>query len=732
MARRAVISLAIVCLIGVVVIAVAPAVGRWYIENRLLPSLGRSIGRTVSVSEVSVRLGQLTLRGLDIRGPADGERPAIAIPEVQARFATMSLLSGPVRVARLLLLRPRINLLRLEDGKSNFVDLVRRGGGKGSGSGGRITVDAVDLRSGSLVVDDRMESAKVEVKSVDGTLVRGGRSSVRLGGVRITSPRVPSALLFTEVAVTGRLRRGSRELPRVRVAGGEVQLLPRLRLTGIRGTVTPASGGGRIDIDLQGSYGGAETRLWSATGWVSRTAQSGSLRVRAARFSLGRIASILGRTPVILPQRTMIDGRMDLRYKDRRLTLGGKLGLERLSLFHPRLAGVPVLDLSGVGEVEGEIDLRRKRLALSKLTLTSRGVELRLSGDVDWSGKAPHLSGRLVVPLVACQQVLEAFPPSLVPALQGFELRGKFSLDLHADVDFARLERLDLGGKVGIRRCKVVKAPEEVGADRMEGGFEQQVEPTPQQHVVFTVGPENESFAPYASISPNVVNAFLTTEDGGFFRHRGFIPSMFEKALSRNLKRGGFRLGASTITMQMVKNVLLTHDKTLSRKLQELFLTWYLEQELSKQRIMEIYLNVIEFGPGIYGIGPAAWHYFGKLPAEVSPLEAAFFASILPSPKRRYVQYCRGTLTDKWDRYVRRILRRMVSKEFVSEQAQKEAQSQSLTFNRDLEELPVKDCLDQVKELVETWREERVRRFRTTILRSAPHQVDLYLPKPVR
>ena len=132
--------------------------------------------------------------------------------------------------------------------------------------------------------------------------------------------------------------------------------------------------------------------------------------------------------------------------------------------------------------------------------------------------------------------------------------------------------------------------------------------------MVFMVGPENPDFTPYAEISPHVVKAFLTTEDAGFFRHRGFIPSQFRKALARNLKRGGFRLGASTISMQMVKNVLLSHEKTLSRKLQELFLVWYLEQELSKERIMEIYLNAIEFGPGIYGIGAAARHYFGKQP----------------------------------------------------------------------------------------------------------------------
>ena len=95
----------------------------------------------------------------------------------------------------------------------------------------------------------------------------------------------------------------------------------------------------------------------------------------------------------------------------------------------------------------------------------------------------------------------------------------------------------------------------------------------------------------------------MTTEDNGFFKHRGWVSSEFKSALRRNLEGGGFRLGASSITMQMVKNVLLTKDKTLSRKLQELFLVWYLEQVLPKERILELYFNAIEFGPRIYGIG---------------------------------------------------------------------------------------------------------------------------------
>src|SRR6185369_13227562 len=86
---------------------------------------------------------------------------------------------------------------------------------------------------------------------------------------------------------------------------------------------------------------------------------------------------------------------------------------------------------------------------------------------------------------------------------------------------------------------------------------------------------------PYEEISPHLINSIMTTEDNGFLRHRGFIVPEFRSALQSNLERGYFRLGASSITMQMVKNVLLSREKTISRKLQELFLTWYLENNLT-------------------------------------------------------------------------------------------------------------------------------------------------------
>ena len=246
---------------------------------------------------------------------------------------------------------------------------------------------------------------------------------------------------------------------------------------------------------------------------------------------------------------------------------------------------------------------------------------------------------------------------------------------VHLDIDYSNLGELGLGGMVGLEGCQVSKFPARVKAlkDRprpvrvkvpppMESGRKE-----PEYMKVHAVA-SNPYYVAYNDISPYVVKALLTTEDAKFWSHEGFATHVFESAVRKNLAGGGFRVGASSITMQMVKNLLLSQEKTISRKLQEMFLVWVVENFLSKERILELYLNGIEFGPRIYGVGHAAAHYFGKHASELTPLEASFFSTMLPSPKRRYIQYCRGKLSRQWQRYVRRILKRSLEKGHLTQE----------------------------------------------------------------
>jgi membrane peptidoglycan carboxypeptidase len=120
---------------------------------------------------------------------------------------------------------------------------------------------------------------------------------------------------------------------------------------------------------------------------------------------------------------------------------------------------------------------------------------------------------------------------------------------------------------------------------------------------------------------------------------------------------------------------------------------------LPKERILELYFNAIEFGPRIYGIGAASRHYFGKKPSELTPLEGAFFSSMLPNPKRRYIQYCHGAPYPPWDKYVHRILGIVHQRGHLTDEEYEQAAPQTLVFDRHEATFTEKQCLDWVKKM---------------------------------
>jgi membrane peptidoglycan carboxypeptidase len=168
-------------------------------------------------------------------------------------------------------------------------------------------------------------------------------------------------------------------------------------------------------------------------------------------------------------------------------------------------------------------------------------------------------------------------------------------------------------------------------------------------------GPGSPNWVSYSDVSPFLEAALLVSEDGRFFRHDGFDDRAIESAVSDNAQAGRFVRGASTITMQLAKNLYLSRDKTLSRKFQEAALTSLLEQSFEKNELLELYVNVVEFGQGIYGIGPAAEYYFNTTPAALTPGQAFFLGSILPNPKREFFQE-NGAIKPATFQYVQRLL----------------------------------------------------------------------------
>jgi monofunctional glycosyltransferase len=194
------------------------------------------------------------------------------------------------------------------------------------------------------------------------------------------------------------------------------------------------------------------------------------------------------------------------------------------------------------------------------------------------------------------------------------------------------------------------------------------------------------SWVSYNNISLHLRNAVLVAEDGAFFQHSGYDLDELKEAVKKDWKERRFARGASTITQQLAKNLYLSTSKNPLRKIREFVIAQELEEHLGKQRIFEIYLNVIEWGNGVYGIGPAAHHYFGKSPGALLPEEAAVLAAMIPSP--RSYSPAKG-LTSYLFKRKNDLLSRLLRYRYLTEAEYEDAMMRKVAFGRVEKEKPL-------------------------------------------
>jgi monofunctional biosynthetic peptidoglycan transglycosylase len=155
----------------------------------------------------------------------------------------------------------------------------------------------------------------------------------------------------------------------------------------------------------------------------------------------------------------------------------------------------------------------------------------------------------------------------------------------------------------------------------------------------FVVGPKNRYWTSTGRIPSEMKWAVILAEDANFYKHEGFDVKAIKSAIKYDLEKKSLKRGASTITQQTAKNLFLSREKTITRKVKEIYLAYRMEQELTKGRIIELYLNVVELGPMVYGIGHGAQYYFGKPASSLTPRESSFLAAMLPGPRLAYNPY---------------------------------------------------------------------------------------------
>lgn len=366
-------------------------------------------------------------------------------------------------------------------------------------------------------------------------------------------------------------------------------------------------------------------------------------------------------------------------------------------IFHPKIARQKVDLNTRVKFHDVEVRPRDKKMVggVFSLEFGPPAVVVRVEvGTVD--PEEGIFSAHVTMDDTPCQDVLRALPEGLVPELRGFELEGSASMNMEFHVFLDAPDSTGFAGGPYLKKCRIVRLPQVV--EMMKGPFSHAVRMKNGRVATRLMARGDYYFTPWERIPPSLPAAVLSTEDGSFWSHSGIRPHQLQASIRRNLREGEFARGGSTISMQAAKNLLLTHERTVSRKLQEMFLTWVIERELGKQRIMELYLNAVEFGPGIYGVGHAADHYFGKTPLELTSMESAFLATLLPRPISRHEAWCSGSLSPKYENYVRRVHIRMLKARRISREEYDRGKEKGIVFSR-ADWLGEAECIENGREV---------------------------------
>jgi hypothetical protein len=481
------------------------------------------------------------------------------------------------------------------------------------------------LVRGATVLDAALEEgAKIELDSLHAKILRG-RDTLNLGPGSLVVRRDAGRMLV-ELA------------PRAQADKEEQALTFGL-------SIPLAQAGGEIVADIKGGP------IFLST-----------IGIRDGDLGLFDVAktSLSTRSHLVLSP----DGKM--------LHVDGDGRLHNLSLHSDALSDEPIAGLELAFKLRADVALDGSSARVDEGEVDLGEMRFLAHGRYDRATDGRRVRADFEMPLTACQSMMDAAPRGLVSKIAGMRMAGSFAIKGKARFDTAHLDRdFDVSWDMS-NTCRITEVPAEIDIARWRKPFRRSVLGPAGERVEIEGGPGTAGWVPYGAIARFMEVAVMTTEDSGFRRHGGFDNEAIRNSIRENLRKGRFFRGASTLSMQLAKNLYLDRVKNLSRKLQEAVLTTYLEQELTKDQILELYLNVVEFGPMIYGIGPASRYYFNTSASNLSLGQALYIASILPNPKLQHFAIG-GAVSPGWTNYLRKLMDLAHKRKWISDEELEES-----------------------------------------------------------
>ncbi|MEP6614401.1 MAG: transglycosylase domain-containing protein [Mucilaginibacter sp.] len=232
------------------------------------------------------------------------------------------------------------------------------------------------------------------------------------------------------------------------------------------------------------------------------------------------------------------------------------------------------------------------------------------------------------------QDIFDSFPSGMFESLEGIQVTGKLNYNLNIFLNTQKPDDVQFDSRLDKDGFNIVRYGK-TDLGKLNKAFTYVPYERGKPMAPRVIGPDNSYFTPLEEISPNLRNAVMTAEDPSFYTNHGFVEESIRKSLATDFKDKKFKRGGSTISMQLIKNTFLSREKTLSRKVEEILIVWLIENKriMTKNRMLEVYFNIIEWGRDVYGIGEASRYYFGKSPSELTVGESIYLASIVPHPK---------------------------------------------------------------------------------------------------
>ena len=344
------------------------------------------------------------------------------------------------------------------------------------------------------------------------------------------------------------------------------------------------------------------------------------------------------------------------------------------------------------GYVFADVSARSGALDVQRISFRTGALELSARARLEYDGAGYWLPDRgdMAIELgsVPCGEGLASLPAGMRPRLRGLDLAGQIAGNIELQFDRTHTSKTAL--KVDIdEACRVIREARDVDPRQLDGNAwppalwrPGHLASQPRRRSGDRLRRRMEYIA-LTELPTYLPKAFVAAEDARFWVHNGFDRHQIERSLAIDLRMGAFVRGGSTITQQLAKNLYLNRDRNLARKFQEAILTWRLEARLPKADILERYLNIIEFGPDVYGIAAAARFWFDKDARTLSVREAAFIASLTPAPMTlsRRISAAGGKADAIGDR-VDGVLAIMRRERVISSQEYRHAMGERLELSR--------------------------------------------------